>query len=264
MGSIPECQCGQDNCGECHARKIIEEAETMRGKKIVMREADPRGGVICIEGPDGVGKTTLANHFVEEYGALNLHATYRFKKMIPAYHEALRRRAEAAGEAGQLVVLDRHWITEAIYASTFRGGTKWPQYTHDMDTLFQNMGVLTIMCLPNNIEETLKKKKERDLLDLANLEREKGNTGKVYQDDEIRELYQRYLDLWHGNMFHFSEDRVSELTRTGGVKDRSDFIQYRIEVEGADVDSFAWNAIKKLRRVQRSIECYIGQQTKRG
>lgn len=214
---------------------------------------DSKGGVICIEGPDGVGKTTLAQHFVDEYGALNIHATYRFKKMIPAYHEVIRRHAEVAAANGQLVVLDRHWITECIYGSTFRGGTKWPQYSHDMDVKFQNMGVLTVLCLPNNVEETLAKKKERDLSDLDNLEREKGNTGKVYQDDEIRELYGRYLDLWKGNMFYPGEDRVSELTRTSGVCDREDFVRYRIEVEGADVDSFAWNAIKQLRRIQEGL-----------
>jgi thymidylate kinase len=212
-----------------------------------------KGGVICIEGPDGTGKTTLAEHFVATYDALNIHATYRFKKMIPAYHEVIRRHAEIAAAEGQLVVLDRHWITECIYASTFRGGTKWPQYSHDMDTKFLNMGVLTILCLPNNVEETLAKKKERDLSDLENLEREKGNTGKVYQDDEIRELYGRYLDLWKGNMFYPGEDRASELTRTSGVHGREDFVRYRIEVEGADIDSFAWNAIKRLQRMQDKL-----------
>lgn len=212
-------------------------------------------GIICIEGPDGVGKTTLADHFVKEYDAVSLHATYRFKKMIPSYHEALRRRAELIAEVGRLAILDRHWITEAIYARIFRGGTQWPAYTHDMDQVFQNTAVLTILCLPNSIEESLSRRKKRDAEDPENLEREKPvNAGKAYDKTQMVELYSRYIDLWRGNMFCEGEDRVADLTRTGGVCDRKDFVQYRIEVEGQDLDSFAWNAIQRMQRLQAIVE----------
>lgn len=212
-------------------------------------------GIICIEGPDGVGKTTLAEHFVEEYGAVSLHATYRFKKMIPAYHEALRRRAEFISEVGGgLAILDRHWITEAIYARVFRGGTQWPPYTFDMDQVFQNMGVLTILCLPNSIEESLRRRRERDEKDPENLEREKPvNGGKAYDNTQMIELFSRYIDLWRGNMFCEGEDRVADLTRTGGVCDRSDFMRYRIESEGQDVRSFARKAVKCMERLREEV-----------
>lgn len=211
-------------------------------------------GIICIEGPDGVGKTTLADHFVKKYGATSLHATYRFKKMIPAYHEALLRKATLVEELGGLAILDRHWVTEAIYARVFRGGTQWPPYTHVMDSVFQDQGILTVLCLPNSIEESLDRRKKRDEEDPENLEREKPvNAGKAYDRTQMVELYSRYVDLWKGNMFCEGEDRVAELTRTGGVCDRPDFMQYRIEVEGQDVESFAKRAVRRMKQLQEDL-----------
>lgn len=213
-------------------------------------------GIICVEGADGTGKTTLAEHFIEKYGAVRFHATYRFKKMIPAYHEALLRKAERVAAAGGLAILDRHWVTEAIYARVFRGGTQWPQYTYEMDQEFFHARVLTILCLPNSIRETLERKEKRATEDPSELEREKPvNGGKKYDERQLVELYSRYTELWDGNMFAEGDDRVAYLTRTGGVQDRADFMRYRIEVEGQDVADFARVAVKQLRLLKESASC---------
>lgn len=204
-------------------------------------------GIVCLEGPDGVGKTTLAEHLVKEWRAVSFHASYRFKKMIPAFHTAILRKAMKVRDAGGIAVMDRSWPSEAIYGKVFRGGTRWPEYTFRMDDVFVEQGVVTVLCLPNSISESLARRRRRDEEDPENLEREKPvNGGKAYDDSQMVELYSRYLDLWGGNMFCDGDDRAADLTRTGGVCIRPDFLRYRIEVEGQNISEFASTIVAKI------------------
>jgi hypothetical protein len=204
-------------------------------------------GIICVEGADGTGKTTLCDHLVKEHGAKYLHAVYRFKDKIPAYHYALMRKALEIRRSGGLAVLDRLWLTEAIYASVFRGGTQWPQYTNDMDDLMRAEGILTVVCMPLSIKKTLDRKLERDQDDAENAAQEKKvNAGKSYSEEQMLELYQRYNDFWHGSMFYEPTDRAGLITRYGGAQARAGFAQYRIELEGLDVPSFIRSVARRM------------------
>lgn len=72
--------------------------------------------LIILEGPDGSGKTTLANW-------LAARKTMRIVKHGP-YHGATSQLLPAIYESslGDQVVLDRSWLSEPIYGSVMRGG----------------------------------------------------------------------------------------------------------------------------------------------
>ncbi len=209
-------------------------------------------GIIVLDGPDGTGKSTLAQKFVTDHGAKLFHQTYRFKKCIPAYHEAMVRRAEKVVEQGGLAVLDRLWITEAVYAAVFRGGTTWPQYTYDMAARIKELGGVTVLCLAQNIDECIKAKHERDATDEQSLDRERVvNNGKSYDNEQLRELHLRFKDLWRGNMWTEGPDYASMLTRTGGVNEELDYLRYVIQEDGVDLDKFAKQVLKRLKMARK-------------
>ena len=77
--------------------------------------------IIVLDGPDAVGKTTLANKIVEMYpNTKYLHLTYRFKDKIFDYHTAAIRLASKWAKTHN-VIIDRWWPTEAWYATVYRG-----------------------------------------------------------------------------------------------------------------------------------------------
>lgn len=106
------------------------------------------GALIVLEGKDAAGKSTLAKEMVRHCDAVHLHCRYRFKRQMFWYHTAVLRKAVALS-ATRPVVIDRHWLSEAIYASVYRGGTLWPQEGRFMDRVIQRWGGLTVVALPN-------------------------------------------------------------------------------------------------------------------
>lgn len=211
-------------------------------------------GIIVIDGPDGVGKTTLAQKFVDDYGARMFHATYRFKKMIPAYHHALVNKAMRVVSEGGLAVIDRLWVTECVYAAVFRGGTQWPEYTYAIDDRLKEVGALNVLCYSLDPVGAIDRRKQRDAENPEGAEREKPvNGGKTYSDDQMFDLHKRYRDFWYGNMFYLRGDLVERTARSGGARLRPDFVAYRLEEEGRDMDSFCWNAIKRLETLQKQL-----------
>jgi hypothetical protein len=107
--------------------------------------------IIVLEGPDGSGKTTLAKYFQEYYNAIYLHTTYRFRKYHDIYQKAIIRIAlTKAIMNDRLVVIDRWWISEAIYGEVFRQGSTWPNLGEKLDEVLRFFGGLYIFCLPDN------------------------------------------------------------------------------------------------------------------
>jgi thymidylate kinase len=204
-----------------------------------VRKSEIRG-IICLEGPDAVGKTTLARAFKDEWGAKVIHATYRFKKRMPAYQAALFFKALEYSR-DNLVILDRHWISECVYSAVYRGGHKWPETTFRWDRLFERFGVLTVLCLPESVEAAIRRHRE-------NLDPDH-----PYDDATFAQVTERYLDLWHGNIFNDGMDWVGKLSRQGGVNERLDFVRYRIVEEGRDIKSFMTYCLKRARDL-RQIE----------
>src|SRR5437588_387325 len=91
-------------------------------------------GCIYIDGPNASGKSFLSKAILKRFKGREIHCTYRFGHDMVTYHMAALRRVFRYSE-NELVIINRNWISEDIYAETFRGGTKWPH----IGRLFQKL-----------------------------------------------------------------------------------------------------------------------------
>ena len=114
----------------------------------------PLTGLVILDGPDGVGKTTLGKELAERFGGKYFHLTYRFKKNMFAYHTAVLYRA-ARLSTTQLVVIDRLWLSEICYANAYRGGSQWPLMWRMMERVIHKICGIHVVCLPVNPREYL-------------------------------------------------------------------------------------------------------------
>lgn len=143
-------------------------------------------GIIVLEGPDCVGKTTLANKFREE-GAFVIHATNRWLDNMWLYHTAILNIAiNKAFREHRLVVLDRHWPSEQVYASVFRAGGKTPKAGRFMDRILRRFHALYINCLPLDQERHL------------DLYSKNIDPNHDYKIDAFKKVVEGYHDMWFG------------------------------------------------------------------
>ena len=68
--------------------------------------------ILILEGPDGVGKTTLANTFKKIYRKKVYYMHLRVHKNMKLWHTASARLARRKHNDGRLVIMDRHWPSE--------------------------------------------------------------------------------------------------------------------------------------------------------
>lgn len=181
--------------------------------------------IFILEGPDGVGKTTLAQHMAKKLGAVYLHLSYRWPDHMFEYHTAAIRWAIRKSRK-QPVIIDRWWPSEALYAAEYRGGSKWSQMGRMMDRVARKHGAVYIYCLPEDLVEYEKR------FDKLKTEREE-----MY--DNVLGVAKRYIHLWHGDKSHIPNENYTDLLlRTGGVKNREDHVKYSIEKWGDKLDLF--------------------------
>jgi len=176
-------------------------------------------GIIVLDGPDASGKSTLAKTMQELYGAKILHATYRFKNNMFAYHTAILKKAIAESQKG-LVVIDRLWLSEQVYANVFRGGSKWPLAGRFIDRMLLRFGALNVICLPSAV--TVSVENHRKNLDPSH----------PYDDDKVRELYAGYDAAW------------------GRLKYRHDYARYSFDKDGQNTYDYADYLVVRLMQVQ--------------
>ena len=129
-----------------------------------MTTASNVSGIIVLDGADGVGKSTLANHFIKEYGARYLHCG--LYKDVFSRHIACLRLAERWASRGELVVIDRLYLSELAYGDSLRGGAKHPISIRCFDRLLLRMGAVQVICIQKDIQAHLARfvelKKKRD------------------------------------------------------------------------------------------------------
>jgi len=184
--------------------------------------------IIILEGPDGAGKTTLANELVKQTGGIYLHLSYRWPQKIFLYHTAAIRYA---ARQNRPVIIDRWWPSEAIYATAYRGQSPWPLQGRMADRVARKFGALYIYCLPESVTEHCEK-----FMKLKETREE------MY--DDIHEVTFKYMSLWYGNQLHEKgENYIDFITRNGGLQNRRDHLRYNIEEHGHYLDLFAERAI---------------------
>jgi len=173
--------------------------------------------IIIFEGPDGVGKTTLINHFKKEFkNSYYMHL--RVHKDMKLWHTASMRLAIKKKQEGKLVLIDRHWPSEQCYSYIRTDG---PSY--DPSFLYKKLKerkALYIWCIPEDKERV--KENHRINRELRHEE---------YHD--IDNVIDDYYFSWFGKC-----KRNNFLTKLSPLKERDDFIRYDLFKDGHKMDAF--------------------------
>jgi adenylate kinase family enzyme len=111
----------------------------------------PAYPIICVEGPDGGGKTTLAQTLQAKLGAHYLHSTYRFKGKMAAYHWAQLRTAIRLAQS-KPVILDRWWPSEIVYSNVYRSGPEQGYHYKDLHNVAKLYGMSYVFACPTRWE----------------------------------------------------------------------------------------------------------------
>ena len=180
--------------------------------------------IIVLDGPDAVGKTTIAKEFIKKYpNTKYIHNTYRWKDKIFDYHTAVMKLAGKWAQTHN-VIIDRWWPSEACYASVYRNTSAWPLQGRFHERLALKYGVVYLLCLPdqNPIDRHAEMKLKRD---------------EMYEN--IEDLCNIYYKLYYGDINHKDKGNyIDKLILSGGVKDIPYYIPYTIERWGAHLDTF--------------------------
>lgn len=85
--------------------------------------------IYLIEGPDGAGKTTLANQLVDMSDGIYSHYSYpsspeEAAKLPQYYLEALALMTGFSDQFGINYVVDRMWPSTIVYGDVLRGGSE--------------------------------------------------------------------------------------------------------------------------------------------
>ncbi len=174
-------------------------------------------GIIILEGADAAGKTTLANCFRAEYGAKYLHGVV-YRDPLAAHKAALRVARRLLG-VGQLIVVDRNWLSHLVYGHIFHNLAYDGDAARELDAEWQAAGALTVLCVPSD-----PRMQEQDW------RRDKAN-GKREAFHSVREAITLYLDLAKGNLANSTPGYLGELIRYQDFAERRDVILY---------DRYAW------------------------
>lgn len=99
--------------------------------------------IIIIEGPDGSGKTTLANKIKEQTGYMLLHRSHH----TDAKPDSLFDEYAQVIKAGKNCIMDRGWYSEMVYGPVMRDGSliTYPQM-YELERLLAKSGALLIYC----------------------------------------------------------------------------------------------------------------------
>lgn len=191
----------------------------------------PHCGLIILEGPDHSGKTTLAEHFRDKYGAHVMHCTWSpelEKNMSNYIINTLSQGIEIS--KNQLVIIDRSWISEYIYSDVFRNGTQYPHLADYCHKTLRVDRAEVVYCLPYDIPAGI----------------EAFNVGKNSREEMYNnnaEVYRAYESLWNGvleSSYTFKNSTYADAVSLG-LCNKYKFTRYDYMQD--PIDNFADNFI---------------------
>lgn len=180
-------------------------------------------GVVVLEGPDGAGKTTLAEELCKRYDGFYVHRTWRKGMDVWDHHTEALQIAHARAHQ-QLVVIDRLWPSEAIYGQIYRGESDYKHNSRAMDRVLNRMAALYVLCVPRDV----------DYIKTVHGKRAAAG-GEMYST--VDAVAQRYVDWMDGaEILTPVTDIVQQQAQAGGfLKTRSDACHYDVTTSGANL-----------------------------
>ncbi len=186
-----------------------------------------RPGLVMLDGPDAVGKTTLAKALLDDDMAGYVHMEYwPDRELWRAQYFALYK-AMIRSSLGLLTVIDRHWPSELIYSRSYREGTHMSAEARGWDRVMKRLCGVYVICAPNPASAASR-----------HAEQSKIRKEMYKPSDTILQVAQRYYDLWYGNPFGHDRDYAEQLALKGGMQQRNDSIIYDIDVHGSNLRMF--------------------------
>ena len=121
----------------------------------ILNDLVSRKRLIVLDGSDCSGKTTLANHLADFYGAFVIHRTYtpELDKRMPEY---LGEAISFYETTGGIVVIDRLILSEYVYSSVYRDGMLWDNERVKLLDRLEKLGAMHVICLPSDSEQHTK------------------------------------------------------------------------------------------------------------
>jgi hypothetical protein len=164
--------------------------------------------LIILEGPDGAGKTTLAQQLVHEFNAklIRHDAQPERAEMFPYFINSLREAAKHDGR----VIFDRCWLSEPIYGAVLRnGGDRVGINRRALDRVALGIGAVVIRCLPalDTVLENFNKNRHEQL---------------PQKDEQMKAIYERYE---HSRWVQYvGRQYAYTYTRPGALGDLRDWL----------------------------------------
>jgi thymidylate kinase len=194
-------------------------------------------GIVLIEGADAAGKTSLAKRLVERFDARYLHSVVRGD--VWRWHVGALRWA-AHESQHRLIVMDRFFLSELVYATVFRGKPAYDVGARVLDRVLRRFAALTVLCVPTDLQEQE-----------ARWARGRAD-GKKEHFSSVREVIAAYADLRHGNVGCPDPSYFGQLVRFGDYTERDDVLVYDIdEVPWGRLNRFVDVVVERLAQLRR-------------
>lgn len=151
---------------------------------IYMELEESRGSLYVLDGPDCVGKSTLARALATRCGAMyvNLSGDKALWPVMWEYHHATWDVVTDNLNRGHHVVMDRFWMSEVIYHDVIRPDLERFYNAPMFEALVRGFQGLNILCYPDD-ESVQRHRMHRD-------------PGHPYEDLIYKRICEEYVHLF--------------------------------------------------------------------